>query len=383
VVSKFGGALMEQETIDAMAQAAQESVRLDELESAASRVIAKVTGAEAGYVTSGASAALTLGIAACIAGYDVSRMNRLPDTSGMPNEVLIEYHQRCGYDRAVRITGARIVNVGMSNPPIRPGEIYITKARDFETAITDNTAAILYVYMKGNNPPLEEVINIGRRYHVPVFVNAAAQVPPVENLRRFISMGADLVAFSGGKGIRGPQASGILCGRRDLVASAALQHWPGSWPSFDMWDPPVPLIDKERLKDIPQYGIGRGMKASPEAIVGLLTALQRLTGEGFTKKAEQLRQLLKGIETCVQGIDGIRLEMSEHHGGYPILRVKVDESKLGRSATEVWQRLKDGDPPIYAIDRDLNNGVVTIHSTNLNQETARLVGKRLHDAITG
>jgi len=118
-VTRFGGALMRSEVVEAMCEAARESVRLDELEAAASKVIAEITGAEAGYVTSGAAASMTLGTAACLTGLDVARMNRLPDTSGMPNEVLMSHHQISGYTRSVQAAGAKLVAVGIPKRLLR------------------------------------------------------------------------------------------------------------------------------------------------------------------------------------------------------------------------------------------------------------------------
>ncbi|MFA5079451.1 MAG: aminotransferase class V-fold PLP-dependent enzyme, partial [Dehalococcoidia bacterium] len=255
-VTRLGGALMEQETIDAMAEAARYSVRMDELQAAASRIIARVTGAEAGYVTSGASAALTLATAACLAGLDVGRMNRLPDTSNMPNEVLMDQRQRQGYDHAIRLAGAKIINVGMPNFRILGDEAYTTKLWEFESAITERTAAIAYFQVPDHNPPLQEIVQLSRKYNIPLIVDAAEQVPPMENLRKFIGMGATLVAYSGGKGIRGPQNSGILCGKKELIASVALQNLDMGLTNFEAWEISPDLIPRDKLRGIPQQGLG-------------------------------------------------------------------------------------------------------------------------------
>jgi len=208
-------------------------------------------------------------------------------------------------------------------------------------------------------------------------------VPPVENLHKFIDMGADLVAFSGGKGIKGPQASGILCGRRDLIAAAVLQNLDMAGDTFDKWNPPPSLIPKEKLRGKPQHGGGRGMKITKEAIIGLLVALQNLSEEKFVKKTEQLRLLLEGIAARLHGVAGVEVRMTEDFPrAYPVLEIKLDESKIGRSAAEVAQRLKDGDPPIYTRERYLHRGLLIIHSINLHKEIADIVGQRLYMAIT-
>lgn len=396
-LTRCGGALMEPEALEAMDEAAKYSVHLEQLEAAASKVIAEKTHAEAGLVTAGAYAALTLGTAACITGFDVARMNRLPDTSGLPNEVIMVWHQISGYDHAIRAAGAKLLGVGIPNDPIPPDEVEVNTKWDIESAITENTVAIAYGFREGSHPPLEQVIEIGKKYNIPVMVDAAAQVPPVENLYRFIDMGADLVCFSGGKCIRGPQASGILCGRRDLIASAAIQMLDMAGPSYDEWEPPASLIPKDKLYGRPQHGIGRGAKVSKEAIIGLLVALQNLTEEGWAKKAEHLRKLLWSIGEPIKDIAGVELGMAEHYeGGYPALVVMIDEKVLGRSAGEVKRGLREGKPSIEVQgrlktgDRNIrlkdgytNEDLLLINSTNLDEEVARIVGERLYTAITG
>lgn len=381
--TRYGGGLMEQKVIDAMSEVALESVRIDELQAVASKIIAKVTGAEAGYVTCGASAALVLGTAACLTGLNVARMNRLPNTTGIPNEVLMAHHQMSGYSRVIESTGAKIVGVGIPNDTNPPMEVHITKAWEFESNITEHTVAICYAYLTGNHPPLEEVITVGKKYRIPVLVDAAGQVPPVANLRKFISMGADLVAFSGGKGIQGPQDSGILCGRRDLIAAAALQNLDMAEASFESWDPPRSLIPKEKLCGLPLHGIGRGMKVSKEAIVGLVTRLELLTEENSLRVLEQRRQWLKHIAAEVNGVAGIEAQITETcPGGHPILKVRLDKSKLGRSAFDVAQQLKNGNPPIYVVELFLHEGLLIVHSINLNEERTHTVAERLYAALT-
>ena len=381
--TRLGGAQMEQAAIEAMSEAAQEAVPLEELQAAASNIIAKITGAEAGYVTSGASAGLTLGTAACLTGLDVARMNRLPHTAGMPNEVLMARHQVSGYDHAISAAGAKIVEVGMPNDTTPPMEVHITEAWEFEAAITENTVAIAYAARPGGHPPLEEVIDIGKRYHIPVLLDAAAQVPPVENLRRFTAMGADLVAFSGGKGIKGPQASGILCGRRDLIAAAALQNLDMAAIAFDTWNPPPSFIPKEKLRGVPQHGIGRSMKVTKEAIVGLLTALQLYTEEKVSRDLKRSRLFLEQIARPLKGVSGVEMKWTEYiSGGEPMLVVKLDEVKLGRSAAEVSQGLQDGAPAIYVRESRLRQGMLIIYPGNLNEERTKIVEQRLYSEIT-
>jgi len=379
-MTRYGGALMEKEALEAMDEAARYSVRLDELQAAASKVIAEKTHAEAGIVTAGAYAALTLGTAACICRFDVARMNRLPDTADIPNEVIMPWHQISGFDHSICAAGARIIGVGIPNDTTPPNNVHIISRWDIASAITEKTVAIAYAPRLGSHPPLEEVIEIGKKYNIPVMIDAAALVPAIENLHRFIDMGVDLVCFSGGKGILGPQASGILCGRRDLIASAAIQMLDMSGEPFNTWDPPASLIPKEKLRGKPEHGIGRGMKVSKEAIIGLLVALQNLTEVAFTKKVEYLRELLWSIGERVKDIAGVELRMTDDKGAYPMLEVKIDENIVGESATEVYQRLKE--KGIYVRDMQLNKGLIHIHSISMDEEVARIVGEHLYSALT-
>lgn len=221
--TRLSGSILPEEVAEAMREASQFCVDIAELQAWAGGVIAEITGAEAGYVTSGAAAGQMLGIAACVTGLDPGKMNRLPDTEGMVNEVIMPRSHRNFYDHAIRSVGVRLIEVGIADRFSGAG-VRDTEAWEIADAITDRTAAVAYVANAHALPPLPEVVAAAHERGVPVVVDAAGQLPPASNLTRFISEGADLVCFSGGKTIRGPQSSGILCGRRDLISSAALQH---------------------------------------------------------------------------------------------------------------------------------------------------------------
>ena len=226
-MTRFGGGIMAREVADAMRAATQSCVDIADLQMRASKIIAETTGAEAGCVTSGAAAGLLLGTAACVAGLDPAKMSRLPDTTGMKNEVIVMRSQRNSYDHAVRATGVMLLEVGFCDRFNGTG-VRDTEAWEIKAAITERTAAIYYLAKPHARPQLPEVAAIAHEAGVPVLVDAAAELPPVENLRRFISEGADLAAFSGGKSIGGPQGSGFM-GRRDLISAALLQQ---SWTSI-------------------------------------------------------------------------------------------------------------------------------------------------------
>ena len=372
--TRVGGALMLPEVVAAMSEAALESVSLMELQGAASRFISEITGAEAGYVTAGAASGLTLGTAAILAGMDPSQMERLPETSGMKNEFIISREHRNGYDHSIRLAGAKLIENGM-NEQLSGAGVRRTESWEYEAAITHDTAGIAYVQNRTSQPPLDEVVRIARVHKLPVLVDAAAELPPVSNLRAFIEVGADLVTFSGGKAIRGPQATGILCGRQDLISSVALQHLDMD-EIFEIWDPPENLIPKKALYAIPRHGIGRGFKVSKEQIVGLLTALRLFVdNDGNSNIDEQRRHL----EYVADGLSGMpaepRIIISDD--GLPIMHLYIDGMTLGKSATEICQQLKQGEPGVFPNEMMLTEDTIVISPLNLNQERTEALTDRL------
>ena len=223
---------------------------------------------------------------------------QLPDTSGLACEFVVAREQRSGYDHAVRAAGARLIEVGfheiVANAGVRRAETW-----EYETAFCDQTAGVFYVYDPDSKPPLAELVVRAHKRGVCVLVDAAGELPPRDNLTTLVDTGADLVAFSGGKAIRGPQGTGILCGRRDLIAAAALQmldldeHW-------ELWDPPRKFIDKSRLPGLPRHGIGRGMKVSKEEVVALLAALDLFSSGDYDGDVPRFRALLERIVAAVR-----------------------------------------------------------------------------------
>ncbi len=380
LLTRLGGSLMPAEVVEAMAEAASSSVDITELQVQASSVIAECTGAEAGLVTSGAAAALTLATAACLTGLDVTRMDRLPDTGDMPNEVVMCRTHRTGYDHAIRAAGAWIRDVGFNDRAMRAG-VRGVEPWEIEAAITPKTVAIAYTATPANEPPLEEVTAVAQRCRVPVIVDAAAQLPPRENLRRFIAEGASLVAFSGGKAIRGPQSSGILCGRRDLIAAALLQQ-------LDMdvapgWSPPESLIPRGVLRGIPHHGIGRGFKVGKEEIVGLIVALERFVRLDVRSEMARLESLLATIARRLEGVPGVRtrLRSAEETRRVPLLEIVLDEAALGRAAASVSEELKLGEPPVHVSEYHVSEGVLTIDPMGLRSGDDIVVATRLRAVL--
>jgi uncharacterized pyridoxal phosphate-dependent enzyme len=318
-VTTLGGSIMPPEVTAAMAEAARHFVSIDELQEKAGAKIAEWTKNEAAYISCGAAAGLVLTTAACIAGLDPEKRARLPYTDGMKNEVIVHKHGRVGYDFAIRQAGGKIIEIGTEAG---------TSQRDMEQAINDKTAAIFYFYnvtrMKGL-VPLEQGIEIAKRNGVPLIVDAAAQIPPVENLWWFThDMGADLSIFSGGKGLRGPQSSGLILGRKDLIEACAFNACPRAF-------------------------IGRPMKVGKEEAIGLLTAVKlylNLDHEKLMKTYEDQVQYVIDAFSGLPHISSRRNFPSE--AGQPMPRAEIifDEQRLGMTRNDVLTQLREGEPSI-------------------------------------
>ena len=379
--TRLSGSIMAPEVAEAMKQASQHCVDIAFLQARASEIIAEVTGAEAGYVTAGAAAGLLLGTAACVTGLDPNKMNRLPDTTGMKNEVIMARSHRNFYDHAVRSVGIKLVEVGIADRFSGAG-VRDTEAWEIAAAINENTAAINYVAYAHSQPLFEEVVEVAHAAGVPVVVDAAGQLPPADNLKRFIAAGADLVAFSGGKAIRGPQSSGILCGRQDLISAAALQH-------LDMdiyhaqWNPPANLIDKDSLPGAPHHGIGRPCKVGKEEIVGLLTALRLFVEEAPEQRRQRWLDLMEALVQAGQGIahGEIGVVADRKRSEIPVVHLRLDEEALGQSALDVVRQLQDGEPSIHANPTHVDEGIIAFGPMCLKEGEPEIIAQRLKELL--
>jgi D-glucosaminate-6-phosphate ammonia-lyase len=381
--TRLSGGIMPPEVAQAMVEASQHCVDIAELQAAASRIIAKATGAEAGLVTSGAAAGLMLGTAACITGLDPGKMNRLPNTAGLKDEVIVARSQRNFYDHAVRAAGVRLVEVGIADRFSGAG-VRDCEAWEIADAITLQTAAILHVATEWSRPTLAETVAVARARGVPVLVDAAAQLPPVGNLRRFIAEGADLVVFSGGKALRGPQASGILCGRRDLVAAAALQMLDQDTRP-ELWLPPADFIDRGKLPGAPQHGIGRVCKVGKEEIIGLLTALRLFVEEDPAARQARWTRLMRGLATALEGLPNcsVALVADPGHDDMPMVDITLDRRTSNRGALELARELQTGEPAIYVNAGRLDDGVLRFGPMCLQDTDPPRIAARLKALLAG
>jgi L-seryl-tRNA(Ser) seleniumtransferase len=297
-----GGTVIFPEVWEAMTEASKYFVRMEELHLGAGKVVAEITGAEAGLVTNGAAAALMLAAAACIAGLDADKMDRLPDTTGMKDEIITQRIYRTDYDHACRAAGAKFVEIGWVNG---------THLQEFEEAISDRTAAIFFNnHGQGRHNVaalLKKVAKIANKYSVPVIVDSAGALPPKSNLTELISQGADLVALSGGKGIRGPQPSGFLFGRRDLIMSALVQMmdadtYPETWP--------LRFLFEEGLTRPARQPIGRGLKVGKEEVIGAITALKIYAAHDPQEEVDECMQKAKYVYDNLKGLSHMKVELA-------------------------------------------------------------------------
>jgi L-seryl-tRNA(Ser) seleniumtransferase len=354
-----------------MAEAARSCFEMPDVQAAASRAIVEATGAEAGIVTAGAAAALMLGAAACMARLDPAAMNRLPDTDGLPNEFIVSRSQRNMYDRALRVAGGRIVEVGIPDRLSGPG-VRDASAGEIAEAITTRTAAVFHLAGEQAEPPLADLVRVAHARGVPVLVDAAAQLPPAENLRRFIAEGADLVCFSGGKALGGPQASGILAGRQDLVSSALAQMLDLDLPEAQFVAPPefAPL---NQLRFLPHHGIGRVAKIGKEEVAGLIAALRRFLAEDPVARTARWTARLAALRDAVPGAvlvqDGAK-------PGLPLLELRLADRAAAERAEAA---LRARDPAVHVDAARIRRGVLAVNPIALDDADLPLLAAALRE----
>lgn len=351
-LTRLGGSLMPEPVIAAMAAAAHQFVDMEELERAVSARIAALTRNEACTVTAGAAAGLVVSAAACMTRGDVAAIRRLPDTTGLRNEIVVFRTQRVGYDQALRVAGARLVEVGNMVPGPLPEEL--------AAAINERTAAVCFfagLHLASGSLPLAQVVAVAHAAGVPVIVDAAAQLPPVENLWRFTDLGADLVVFSGGKSLCGPQSAGLVLGRRQWVEYA-------------------------RQANAPRYGPARPAKVSKEELMGMLAAVEwymSLDHAAIHAGWEaQVRRMVEGL----QGLPGVIAErVPLNEAGQPVPRAAVRFGPGCALRTEqVVAALRSGNPVIEVLATELGDGIY-LNPMTLKPGEEQLIVARLREIL--
>jgi L-seryl-tRNA(Ser) seleniumtransferase len=351
-VTRLGGSRTRPEAIAAMAEATNYMVDMLELNSRAGDVIARVTGAEAGFVCNGAASGLLLQAAAVIAGTNPAIAQQLPHPEGVPNEIIIQTLHRFPYDQAYRAAGAKLVTIGTGRR-CAPWEL--------EVAINERTAAVAYLFspfIARTGLSLPQVAEIAHARGVPVIVDGASMVPPKSNLRRYIEMGADLVTISGGKGIRGPQGSGLLFGRKDLVDGAAFNASPNQF-------------------------LGRGMKVSKEEIIGFLTALELFVEEDEEQKMSDLRKKARHIVDALIEIPGLEVSVEQDSNDYlmPTAVLKFGSDWNGPAKDDFMAALEEGDPPVFLQGSFVPEDVMAVDPFNVSEEEIPVLINRLREEL--
>jgi len=338
--------LMQPEVVQAIEYASKQFVHLIDLHDAVGARIASLIGCEAAMVTAGAASALTLGTAACMTGTNQDFIRRLPDTTGMKNEVIIQKTHRYGYDHAVRNCGIRFVEV--------------ETREELERAINDHTAMMLFFNAADPLGKIKaaEFVQLGKTHGVPTFTDAAADVPPVEALSRFTKMGFDLVTFSGGKGLRGPQSCGLLLGRKDLIAAARLNGPPNS------------------------DTIGRGMKVNKEEYVGMMVAVEQYIKRDHAAEWREWEKRVKVVADSVGPIPGVKTEtfVPEISNAVPHLRITWDAGSVKITAAEAVKRLREGDPSIELRPGGAKDAL-EVAVWMLQPGEAQIVAKRIREVL--
>jgi L-seryl-tRNA(Ser) seleniumtransferase len=353
-ISRLSGSRMPDEVVAALVEANRFFVDVEVLSEAAGRKIAELLGAEAALVTAGGFSSMILAAAGCLTGADPEKVEALPHPDWPKRECLIQKAHRFSYDRAYRAAGMTIVEAEDRNG--------ILEKLSGRTAMIATLAAVEEQRQFG--PPVpkrralppephvlmpEELIAIGKKANVPVLVDMASDLPPASNLTRWIRAGADLVVVSGGKGLRGPQSTGILAGRKDLIEAAALNA-------------------------APHTGVGRGMKVGKEEIVALVVALERYLKLDHEKEIADWGEKARWLAAELRGIRGLTAEYAVNTKGYADVDLSWDESVIPLTHDELRRRLLAGSPPV------VYDGT-TVRVRQIDQAELVLVARRLREVF--
>ncbi len=339
------GSMMLPEVVEAIKYGASEYVDLDDLHDKVGERIAELLDCEYATVSSGAFGAMTIGLAGVICGMDEKKVAQLPDTSGLKNEVIFQEAHDIGYTHALLNTGAKLVKV--------------KTAKELEKNINDRTAMLWFLNANTDQGEIghEEFVAIGKKHGIPTFIDCAADVPPVENLFKFTKIGFDLVAFSGGKGIRGPQSAGLLLGNRDYIKAARL-HTPPRGTT-----------------------IARGMKVNKEEVLGMLVALELYLQRNHKEEWELWENQIQLISDSATSVDGVESEIHvpPHANHVPSLRLRWDHDKVKITPEEARKKLKEGHPSIATVG---NKEMIGITTWMMVPGQERIVAQRVKEVLT-
>ncbi len=352
-VTMLGGSTPAPEVREAMERADSAYVPLMELEERAGEAIANMVDVPAAYITSGAGSALTLATAACMAGDDDAKIEQLPNTTGMKNEILIQARQRYWYDRCLELAGAKLVSFGT---------LESTSREDLEKAISPNTAAVHYYAVAQEPDPhalsLEDTIEIAHDKGVPVLVDAAGQIYPLDLFGSYVRMGADFQCTAA-KYMGAPQSTGLAFGSVDMIHKLALQ----SFVSYE----------GRRIR-----GVGRPQKVDRQEMVGAVAAVRRWMTMNHEDRLAETELKCRNMLKPLQSIPGVTAELIDNiigHQPYGVT-LELNSAVAGLAAEDVVNRLKAGDPPIWTRIREGDTGII-LHAFGLNEGEDEVVGQRI------
>ena len=360
-VTMLGGSTPAPEVRAAMDAADAAYIPLMDLQERAGKAIADLVDVPAAYITSGAGSALTLATAALMAGDDDDKIQQLPDTAGMKNEILIQrrqrYMQHYWYDRCLELAGAKLVDFGSDERTTR---------RDLEDAIGANTAGVHYYAVEQSPDPdalsLEDTIEIAHSRGVPVTVDAAGQIYPLENFGKYVRMGADFQCIAA-KYMGAPQSVGLALGSEDMIHKLGLQ----AFASYE----------GRRVR-----GVGRPQKIDRQEMIGAVAATRRWMTMNHEERLAETERRTMVIVNGLRGLRGVSAAMLDNIIGHqPFgLDVRVDAAVAGLTAAELVERLKAGDPPIWTRVRDWED-CITIHTFGMNAGEEYVVAERIREVV--
>ena len=338
------GSLMPKEVSETIANSTSDFVNLDELQDKVGERIAEMLECEYATVSSGAFGAMTIGLAGVISGMDEKKVAQMPDLTGMKNEVIIQKGHNIGYTHALLNVGAKIV--------------VIETAKELEKAINKQTAMLWFLNANVEQGQIkwEEFVALGKKHNIPTFIDCAADVPPVSNLFRFTKMGFDLVAFSGGKGIRGPQSAGLLLGKKEYIKAARL-HCPPRGST-----------------------IARGMKVNKEEILGMFIALELYLNKDHDKEWKLWESQIEMIRASAASVNGVtaKVHVPAQANHVPSLDVSWDNTKVKMTADDARKKLREGHPSIETVGGKDHIGITT---WMLKPGQENIVAKRLKEVL--
>jgi uncharacterized pyridoxal phosphate-dependent enzyme len=345
----LSGSLMEPEVMAAINATAHDFANMHELTDKVGERIAEMLQCEAAMVTSGAACALTIGTAAAITGMDMDKIKQIPNLPGPKPEVIIQKKHRYVFDQAVRTAGVKLIEV--------------ENAKEMEAAFNERTVMTLFFngavdwYGIEDSITHEEFVAISKKHSIPSFIDAAADVPPVENLFKYQKMGFDLVTFSGGKMIRGPQSAGLLFGRKDLIEAAKLNFSPHESP------------------------IGRSMKVNKEEVFGMYAALKLYLEKDHEKEWKEWEGRVADITKIVETVPGVKGEMHMPKGRanvFPGLLVKWDQNKVKIKPKDIVEALRAGEP---RIETSAGDDALRITVVTLLPDQVPIVARRIKEVL--